>query len=100
MIDGVHMNINDTEGLKNDCWLGKEFGFDGKSLIHPNQIGPCNEIFSPSSKEIEYARRVVAAWEKAMDEGKSVAMLDDKLIEYLHVHEANAVIKMADLIRK
>ena len=95
-IDGVHMDINDTEGLKADCWLGKEFGFDGKSLIHPNQIDVCNQVFSPSAAEIDYARRVVQVWDEAMREGKSVAMLDGKLIEYLHVHEANALLKMAD----
>ena len=93
------MDINDTKGLEKDCWLGKEFGFDGKSLIHPTQIEPCNKIFSPSQAEIEYATRVVQVWEIAMSEGKSVAVLDGKLIEYLHVHEANAILKMTELMK-
>ena len=93
VIDGVYMNINDSEGFKADCILGKSFGFDGKSLIHPNQILLANSIFSPSLEEVEYARRVVAAYEKAREEGKSLAVLDNKLIEHLHVIEAIATIR-------
>ena len=95
-IDGVYMDINDTAGLDRDCWLGKEFGFDGKSLIHPSQIDICNKVYSPSASEIEHAQSVIHAWEEAISEGKSVAMLNGKLIEYLHVHEANAVLRMAN----
>jgi citrate lyase beta subunit len=98
VIDAVYMDIKNFEGLKVDCELGRDYGFDGKSLIHPDQIDICNNIFSPSQEELHYANKVIVAWNKAMEEGKSVAVLDGKLIEYLHVHEANAIIKTATII--
>lgn len=57
VFDGVYMDITDKDGLISDCITGKSFGFDGKSLIHPNQIDITNEYFSPSMEDVEYARR-------------------------------------------
>ena len=98
VIDAVYMDIKNFEGLKIDCELGKEYGFDGKSLIHPDQINTCNDIFSPSKEELDYAIKIVNVWNQAMKDGQSVAVLDGKLIEYLHVYEANAIIKTANII--
>ena len=98
VIDGVYMDIADKEGLEADAKLGREFGFDGKSLIHPDQVVIVNSVFSPSQEELIYAKRVVAAWAEAAANGQSVAVLDGKLIEYLHVHEASALIRMHNQI--
>jgi len=100
VIDGVFMDLNDLEGFKRDCLLGKSFGFDGKSLIHPNQILLANSVFSPSLEEVNYARRVISAYAKAREDGKSLAVLDGKLIEYLHVQEATATIRSFDDIHR
>ena len=100
VIDGVFMDLNDPEGFKRDCLLGKSFGFDGKSLIHPNQILLANSVFSPSLEEVNYARRVISAYAKAREDGKSLAVLDGKLIEYLHVQEATATIRSFDDIHR
>jgi citrate lyase beta subunit len=100
VIDGVYMDIKDSNGLKLDCELGRDMGFDGKSLIHPDQLAITNDIFSPSLAEISYAKRVIDEWNKATIAGKSVAVIDGKLIEYLHYHEATAVMKKADVIEQ
>lgn len=88
ILDGVHLNIKDAEGFRQQCLQGRELGFDGKTLIHPAQIEPCNELFSPSGEELERATRLLQAWEAARAEGKGVAVLDGQLIEILHVEEA------------
>lgn len=98
IMDGVFMDLNDEEGLKASCQQGKEFGFDGKTLIHPKQLAPCNEVFSPSDAEVEHAHRVIAAFDAALAEGKGVATLDGKLIENLHVAIAHDLVKQAKMI--
>ena len=84
VIDGVFMDITDSKGLEADCIHGLNLGFDGKSLIHPNQIDIVNAIYTPSEESLTAAKRVIEAFEQAQREGKSVAMLDGRLIEALH----------------
>lgn len=88
VIDGVHLNVSDTNGLEEACKQGKNLGFDGKSLIHPNQVDITNRIFSPSLEEVEYASRIKAAYDIAISEGNAVCVVDGKLVEYLHVLDA------------
>ena len=99
VLDGVYMDIANSDGLKLDCELGRDMGYDGKSLIHPDQIAITNDIFSPNMEEVNYAKRIIDEWNKATKDGKSVAVLDGKLIEYLHYHEASAVLKKAEHIK-
>jgi len=68
-IDAVYMNIKDNDGLQSDCILGRDLGFDGKSLIHPDQISITNQMYSPSQEEIQYAIKVIDIWNKAMAKG-------------------------------
>ena len=98
-IDAVYMDIKDTDGLQSDCELGRDFGFDGKSLIHPDQISITNQIYGVCEADIQYATKVIDTWNKAIAKGDSVAVLDNKLIEYLHFHEATAVLKKALVIK-
>jgi len=91
-IDGVHLNVADLDGLEASCIQGKNLGFDGKSLIHPNQVQLCNKVYSPSKDEIEYARRVKAAFDEASKAGKGVCVVDGKLVEYLHVLDAKRIL--------
>jgi citrate lyase beta subunit len=99
VIDGVYMNIKNSNGLKESCVHGKNLGFDGKSIIHPDQIGTTNEIFSPSDDEINYATSVISAWNQARADGKSLTVLDGKLIEELHVEEARDIIEYAQSVK-
>jgi citrate lyase subunit beta/citryl-CoA lyase len=98
ILDGVYLDLSDAEGFRASCVQGLELGFDGKTLIHPSQVEPCNEVFSPSQAEIEHARKVIVAHEAAEKEGKGVVLLDGKLIENLHVENANRLVRQAEAI--
>lgn len=92
VIDGVHMKINDEKGLMDSCIQGKNLGFDGKSLIHPNQISMTNKLFSPSEEDIEKAYRMIEQYKIALRDGKGVMLMDDKLVEQLHIDQAELLI--------
>jgi len=98
ILDGVYGDFGDNEGFEWECNQAREFGFDGKTLIHPSQIEPANRLFSPSEQELEHARRMIAAFEAAQAEGKGVASLDGRLVEELHVEEARRQVAMAEII--
>ncbi|MGW5054161.1 HpcH/HpaI aldolase/citrate lyase family protein [Actinokineospora sp. NPDC004072] len=98
ILDGVYNDVRDLDGFAAECRQGREFGFDGKTLIHPGQIGPCNEIFAPSDTEVEHARRVIAAFEAATEQGRGVVAVDGRMIENLHVDNARRVLDVAAAI--
>ena len=99
ILDGVHLDLEDESGFAAACRQGAELGFDGKTLIHPNQIGPANEAFAPSADEVEYSRRVIEAFEQGIAEGKGVVTVDGKMIENLHVDNARRAVAIDDAIR-
>ena len=99
VIDGVHLDIQDADGLRTSCIQGRNLGFDGKSLIHPNQVEITNECFSPSESEISLAERIVTAYTEAMSQGKGVCTVDGKMVEYLHVCNAQYILDTTKLIR-
>jgi len=81
VLDGVHNNLDATQEFRQACTMARDFGFDGKSLIHPSQIATANKIFSPTPQEVEYAKRVLAAF--ATRPGKGVITLDRRMLEAL-----------------
>ena len=99
ILDGVYNDVKDPEGFAAECRQGAEMGFDGKTLIHPTQVEPCNTAFAPSEDEVEYSRRVIEAFEAGMAEGKGVVTVDGKMIENLHVDNARRALAMDDAIR-
>jgi citrate lyase subunit beta/citryl-CoA lyase len=100
ILDGVYNDIQDIEGFKAACVQGLKFGFDGKTLIHPTQVEPCNEIFAPSAAELATAEKIVAGFEKARAEGKGVVVVDGRMIENLHVEQAQRQLALAAAIRE
>lgn len=98
IIDGVHLEIADSSGFTAACEQGRKLGFDGKSLIHPDQIEAANRIFAPAPAEVKRARQVIAAWREATAAGHGVAVLDGKLVENLHAAEAERVLALAAAI--
>ena len=98
ILDGVYNDIKDESGFKNVCVQGAEMGFDGKTLIHPNQVAPTNEIFSPSLDELDFHRRIIEEFEAAEKDGRGVLTGDGKMIENLHVDEARRALAVADAI--
>jgi citrate lyase subunit beta/citryl-CoA lyase len=97
-IDATFNRIDDAAGFADSCALGRAFGFDGKTLIHPSQIEAANRIFSPSREEIERARRILAAF--AQNPGKSVLAFEGKMVERLHAEEASRLLALAQAIER
>lgn len=98
ILDGVYNDIKNAEGFRAECVQGMQMGFDGKTLIHPDQVAVANEVWAPSEAEVEHARRVIEAFEAARAEGKGVVQLDGKMIENLHVANAERLIAIASAI--
>ncbi len=98
ILDGVHLDLRDDEGLAYSCEQGVQFGFDGKTLIHPRTIEIANRAFSPSPEEVEWSHKIIAAHAAAMAEGKGVAVFEGKLIENLHVENAKRVVALAEAV--
>jgi citrate lyase subunit beta/citryl-CoA lyase len=96
VLDGTHNKIDDPKGFEEACAQARAFGFDGKTLIHPLQIAPCNRAFSPSLEEIAQARRILAAF--AGNPGKGAIALDGRMIERLHAEEAQRLLALAEAI--
>lgn len=97
-IDGVYNAFKDDEGLALECEQGRDFGFDGKTLIHPAQLAVTNAAFAPSEAELDLARRQIEAFDAAESEGKGVAVLDGRIVENLHIVTAKAVLAKAAAI--
>jgi citrate lyase subunit beta/citryl-CoA lyase len=98
IIDGVHLNLEDEEGLAHACRQGAELGFDGKTLIHPKTIAIANAAFSPSPQDLEWSRRIIEAYREARSRGEGVVVVDGKLIENLHVEGARRMLLLAKAI--
>jgi citrate lyase subunit beta/citryl-CoA lyase len=98
VIDGVFNDIADAEGFAAICRQGLEFGFDGKTLIHPSQIEPCNAIFAPEAAEIAQARAVIAAFADPANAGKGVLKVEGKMTELLHLAMAEQTMAIAEAI--
>ncbi|HEY6534168.1 MAG TPA: CoA ester lyase [Acidimicrobiales bacterium] len=98
ILDGVYNDIKDADGFRAECEQALEFGFDGKTLIHPGQVEPCNDVFAPSDAEIESSREIIAAFEQAQAEGRGVVTVNDRMIENLHVDNARRILAVADAI--
>jgi len=98
IVDGVFNAFKDIEGLAAECEQGRDFGMDGKTLIHPSQIGPCNEIFAPSSDEVAFARKIIDVFGAPANSGKGAIQIDGKMVELLHAEIAKRTVAIADAI--
>ena len=98
-LDGVFNGISDEDGLSSEAKEGKDMGYDGKTLIHPNQIDITNTIFSPTEKEIDTANKIIEAYEKAKEAKSGVTTVDGVLVEELHVKQSLALISKMKMIQ-
>ena len=89
--------MRDLDGLTEECRQGRDLGFDGKTLIHPGQVEPCNTAFAPSEAEVEEARGVLGAWEAGA--GRGVVTYNGRMVENLHVDVARRVLATDEAIR-
>ena len=100
ILDGVYNDIGDAAGFAAECRQARDLGFDGKTLIHPRQIEPCNAAFSPSPEEVETARKILAAFDQPENENKGVLQVDGRMVERLHAEMARRTVAIADAIGK
>jgi citrate lyase subunit beta / citryl-CoA lyase len=99
ILDGVYNDIQNAEGFEAECVQGRQMGFDGKTLIHPSQLEPCNRVFAPTDEEVERAGRIIEAFEQAEAEGRGVVTVDGRMIENLHVEQARRTLALVAAIQ-
>jgi len=100
ILDGVFNDIGNSDGFAAECKQGVELGFDGKSLVHPSQIEPCNQAFSPSLAEVEQARKMIAAFDQPENKGKGVVSIDGRMVERLHADMARRTVAITEAIQR
>jgi citrate lyase subunit beta/citryl-CoA lyase len=100
VLDGVYNDFNDEAGFRAECEQGRTLGMDGKTLIHPAQIKPCNAVFSPSEAEVERSRAIIAAFERPENAGQGVITVDGRMVERLHLDMARRTVAITDAIAK
>ncbi|MCK5088580.1 MAG: CoA ester lyase [Hyphomicrobiaceae bacterium] len=98
ILDGVYNDFRDDKGFREECEHGRTLGMDGKTLIHPSQVTPCNEIFSPTDEEVTWSRAIIAAFDDPENDHKGVITVDGKMVERLHLAMAERTVAIADAI--
>jgi len=97
-LDGVYNNFRDAEGCRRECVHGRALGFDGKTLIHPDQIAVANEVFAPPETEVAWARKIIAAFDLPEHKGKGVITVDGRMVELMHAEMARRTVAIAEAI--
>ena len=100
ILDGVYNELGNAEGFAAECRQARDLGFDGKTLIHPRQIDPCNDAFSPTPQEVDVARKMIAAFDLPENRDKGVIQIDGRMVERLHADMARRTVAIADAIAK
>ncbi len=98
VLDGVYNSIGDEAGFRAECEQGRLLGMDGKTLVHPTQVAPCNSVFSPASEEVAWARRIIDAFALPENAGKGVIMVEGRMAEIMHADMARRTVGIADAI--
>ena len=94
-IDAIWQDIKDEKGLKNDCKIGKDLGYTGKSIIHPSQITITHKAFRPNETEIKWAQKVCKVYLSSTKKGKGATTVDGKMIDEVHYKQAKALLDLA-----
>jgi citrate lyase subunit beta/citryl-CoA lyase len=98
ILDGVYNDIGDAQGFAEECAQARDMGFDGKTLIHPNQIEACNAAFTPSPEEVAQARKMIAAFDQPENRDKGVVQIDGRMVERMHAEMARRTVAIAAAI--
>ena len=98
VIDGVYNDFKDESGFRTECEHGRTLGMDGKTLIHPSQVEPCNQVFSPTDEEVSWSMKIIKAFEQPENAKKGVITVEGKMVERLHLVMARRVVTIADAI--
>ena len=100
VVDGINTNLKDMQSFEYACRLGRDLGFDGKTLVHPIQLDYCNDAYTPKRAEVESAEEIIDAQEQANAIGKATIVLNGKLIERHHVEAAKRLLVLSEMIKK
>lgn len=100
ILDGVYNDLDDLEGLRAECEQGRDFGMDGKTCVHPAQVEICNRVFCPEEDELDWARKVIAAFARADGASKSVLRVEGRMVERMHVAAAERVVALGEAIAR
>ena len=100
VLDGVYNNFKDADGLRRECVHGRRLGFDGKTLIHPDQVAIANEVFAPPQDEVAFARKIIAAFDQPENKGKGVITVEGRMVELLHAEMARRTVAIAEAIAR
>jgi citrate lyase subunit beta/citryl-CoA lyase len=98
ILDGVYNDLGDAEGFERECIQARDMGFDGKTLIHPNQVAACNTAFSPGADEVAQARKIIAAFDRPENKDKGVVQVDGRMVERMHAEMARRTVAIAEAI--
>lgn len=98
VLDGVFNGIGDEAGFRAECEQGRLLGMDGKTLVHPSQIAPCNAVFSPAAEEVAWAQKIIAAFALPENAGKGVIMVEGRMAEIMHADMARRTVGIAEAI--
>jgi citrate lyase subunit beta/citryl-CoA lyase len=98
VLDGVYNDIGNAEGFAAECAQAVDLGFDGKTLVHPNQIEICNRAFSPSPEEVAEARKMIAAFDLPENRNKGVVSIDGRMVERMHAEMARRIVAISEAI--
>jgi citrate lyase subunit beta/citryl-CoA lyase len=100
VLDGVYNDFKDADGFRRECIHGRALGFDGKTLIHPDQVATANEVFAPAETEVALARKIIAAFDQPENKGKGVITVEGRMVELLHAEMARRTVAIADAIKE
>lgn len=98
VLDGVYNNFKDLDGFRRECQHGRALGFDGKTLIHPDQVAIANEVFAPPEAEVAFARKIIAAFDAPESKGKGVITVEGRMVELMHAETARRTVSIAEAI--
>ena len=100
IIDGVYNEYRDETGFRAECEHGRTLGMDGKTLIHPAQVGPCNDVFTPTEEEVAWSRKVIEAFAQPANAQKGVITVEGKMVERLHLVMARRTAAIAHAVQE
>ena len=99
VVDGITSDFKNMHSFEYACRLGRDMGFDGKSLVPPAQLAYCNDAYTPQAVEVENAKEIIAALKAANAAGKGTVVVNDKLVEHHHVRAAERLISLSEMIK-
>jgi citrate lyase subunit beta/citryl-CoA lyase len=100
VVDGINSHFKDMEAFEYACRLGRDMGFDGKSMVHPLQLTYANDAFKPKPAEVKSAREIISALSAANAAGRGTVVVNDRLVEHHHIEAAERLLSLSEMIEK